>query len=221
MAERPLPEAIRGSWFYYPISADPRKAGDKPLLVYRFRLDGTFNLYTVRDGNWIDKEKGDYTFDGQFLIIRGRNTDTYRVRPKLFWKWTLEGKKEDCLLARGIADDENVSLTPEQQKEIRILPIRVSVLEQPGGTDGIYQLVYHVDEEEIVVGSIFVEYEPDEGRMWIGLSQFTQDIEPKTWERIVRESFLDIHMGKPNDINVVTLRTLHDNESTVFNYAIA
>ena len=221
MAERPLPETIRGSWYYYAASQNPMEPGDRGNLIYRFRLDGSFGLYAVRDGNWIDKEKGDYTFDGQFLIIRGRNTDTFRVKPYAFWKWGLEGKKEEHILSRARATEDNVSLTPEQQKEIRILPIRVSVRSAADSTDGIYELVYSAHETEIIVGGLFVEYDHEEGRMWIGLSEFTEDLEAKTWERIIRESFLDLHMGKPNDVNVVTLRTLHNNESVVFNYAIS
>jgi len=221
MAERPPPESIRGSWFYLPTASD-LGAAERTVFLYRFRLDGTFSLYSIRDDHWLEKEKGDYTFDGQFLIVRGRNTDTYRVRPDAFWRWLLEGKKEEYMLTRALVPAKHeVILTPEQQKEIRILPIRVSVAQNnPGGLDGIYHLIFNNGDDKLRLASLFVEHSEDDGRMWIGLSKFCEGIEPKTWERIVRESFLDIHLGKPKGVNVVTVRVLNDNQSNVFSYAM-
>lgn len=221
MRERPLPEAIRGSWYYIPASTDPLKPGDRGMLVYRFRVDGTFALYTLRDGSWQEKEKGDYTFDGAFLIIRGRNTDTYRVRPEAFWRWRLEGKKEDYVLLRGLVRPESfVDLDEKEQKEIRILPIRVSVSNPYNDPNAIYALNYTSGETTKTIGTFFVEHDVESGQMWIGLTKIAGGLEPKTWERIIRESFLDIHRGKPDDVTVVTLRAMNDNDSKVFNYTL-
>ena len=222
MRERPLPEAIRGSWYYILASADPRDPGDRGVFVYRFRLDGTFTLYTIREDSWVEKEKGDYTFDGAFLIVRGRNTDTYRVRCESFWRWRLEGKKEDWVLVRAlVAAEEFTELSEAERKEIRILPIRVTARNRFDQTDAVYDLVYSSGGVEKIVGALFTEHDPSSGQMWIGLTVIAQGIEPKTWERIVRESFLDIHLGKPESVHVVTLRTLNTNESNVFNYALS
>lgn len=219
MAQRPPPESIRGSWYYLPISQDPHHLGDKPPQLMRFRLDGTFARYIARDDVWLEKEKGEYTFDGAFLIVRGRNTDTFRVRTDQFWRWTLEGKKEEQVLLRGLVTDEDfTTLGAEDQKEIRILPIRVAVRARGDHDDGVYDLVYRHDGGEVHVGCFFIEREG--AKLWVGVSPFVDGIEPKTWERIIRESYLDIFRSKPRDVQVVTVRLLEGGESRVFNYAV-
>jgi len=221
MRERPLPEAIRGSWYFLPASVDPRNPGERGLMMYRFRLDGTFSLYSVRDGSLTEKEKGDYTFDGQFLIIRGRTTETFRVRASGFWRWVLEGKKEDYVLVRGRAREQDfATLPPEQSKEIRILPIRVTVQNEGKHPEAVNELIYQSENIVKPVGCFFVEHTKEDGKMWVGLSPWADGIEPKTWERIIRESYLDIHLGKPDDVSVVTVRNLRDNESKIFNYIL-
>lgn len=218
MAERPPPESIRGSWYYVPASADPRALGDKTPQVLRFRLDGTFVRYLVRDAELHEKEHGNYTFDGQFLIIRGRNTDTYRVRTGEYWRWFLEGKKEEQVLLRGLVTPKHFGeLSPEDQKEIRILPIRVGVEGPEASRDGIFELVYRKDGSPRVVASFFIETEGS--KIWVGLSRFVDGIEDKTWERIIRESYMDIFRGKPAEVRVVTVRMLDSGESRVFNYS--
>lgn len=219
MAERPPPESIRGSWYYLPESADPHNLGDKPPQVLRFRLDGTFTRYIARDDGWLEKEKGDYTFDGAFLIIRGRNTDTFRVQFDRYWRWKLEGKKEEQVLLRGLVTDEDfVELSAEDQKEIRILPIRVGVRSHTDVADGVYDLVYRGESAERVVGAFFVEHNGP--KVWVGVSPFAKGIESKTWERIIRESYLDIFRSKPSSVQVVTVRLLENGESRVFNYSM-
>lgn len=220
MQERPLPEAIRGSWYFLPESADPHGPADKGRTVYRFRLDGTFARYILKGEDWTEKEEGDYTFDGAFLIIRGRNTDTYRVRPEGAWKWNLEGKKEDQKLMRGLMKDEDFfELSEKDAKEIRILPIRVTV-EAPADHDNvIYDLMYKGEAgNPRRVGSFFVER--DGTKRWVGLTRFAEGLQDTTWERIIRESYLDIYAGKPSDVGVVTVRMLDTGESKVFNYSL-
>lgn len=218
MAERPPPESIRGSWYYLIASTDPHNLGDKPPQVLRFRLDGTFSRYLAREEGWLEKEKGDYTFDGAFLIVRGRNTDTFRVRCESFWRWSLEGKKDEQVLLRGLAkQDDFITLPDDDQKEIRILPIRVAVRTIGEHGDAIYELVYKGDVTRRI-GSFFVEQ--DGAKLWVGVSPYVDGIEPKTWERIIRESYLDIFRSKPDDVRVVTVRLLHDGESRIFNYTV-
>lgn len=221
MQERPLPESIRGSWYFLAESADPHGPAAKGRSVYRFRLDGTFALYILKGDDWIEKEEGDYTFDGAFLIIRGRNTDTYRVRREGPWKWNLEGKKEDQKLMRGLMkDDDFFELSAKDAKEIRILPIRVNVTAPATHTDVVYDLMYKGEAGEVRrIGSFFVE-QSGGGKRWIGLTRFADGLEDKTWERIIRESYLDIFQGKPSDVGVVTVRLLDTDESRVFNYSM-
>lgn len=219
MAERPPPESIRGSWYYIASSADPHELGDKPPQVLRFRLDGTFTRYIARQSDWTEKERGEYTFDGAFLIIRGRNTDTFRVRTEEFWRWNLEGKKEEQVLLRGLVKKEDFGeLPPEDQKEIRILPIRVGVHAPSDTKDVLYELVYKGEGERRKVGTFFVEREGH--KIWVGLIPYVTGIEGRTWERIIRESYLDIFRGKPTDVQVVTVRLLNTGESRVFNYSV-
>lgn len=217
MAERPPPESIRGSWYFLPDSANPLALGDKVPQIMRFRLDGTFSRYLARESEWQEKEKGDYTFDGQFLIIRGRNTDTYRVRCDAFWRWVLEGKKEEQVLLRALISRRDfVELDAEDLKEIRILPIRVGVEAPARADDAIYELVYRKNGVPRTVGSFFIEQ--DGARLWVGLSRFVKGVEDKTWERVIRDSYLDIFRSKPEDVRVVTVRMLDTDESRVFNY---
>ncbi len=217
MAERLPPESIRGSWYYLSASAKPKALGDKVPQVLRFRLDGTFTRYLARDGEWSEKESGDYTFDGSFLIIRGRNTDTFRVRATSAWRWTLEGKKEEQVLLRSLVEEKHApELDDEDRKEIRILPIRVSVESNGTSDDAIYDLVYKKDEAPRHIAAFFVER--DGQKVWVGLTRFVDGIEPKTWERIIHESYLDIFCGKPDDVHVVTVRMLDTGDSRVFNY---
>lgn len=221
MSQRPLPESIRGSWYYLPESG-LKSIGEKLPPIYIFQLDGRFSLMNARDGELIEKDRGTYTFDGNFLIIRGRNTDTYRVRVRDWWRWNLEGKKEDQVLVRGLfPPDERVQLLEEEKKEIRILPIRVVVDEPATGTGSIHRLVYRpASGEPRLVGSFFAEFEEQEGKVWIGISPATDDINIELWERIIKESYLDIYRAKSQDIRVVTLRFLDSNESRVFRYAM-
>ena len=217
MAERPPPESIRGSWYYVDSDADPNELGDKPPQVLTFKLDGTFTRYIAKSDEWTEKESGDYTFDGAFLIIRGRNTDTFRVRPDAFWRWNLEGKKQSKALLRGLlTPDDFVELDETDRKEIRILPIRVSVRTPTDHPDAVNELVYRGENGQHLVGVFFVEREGQ--KAWVGLTPCAEGIAEKTWQRIVHESYLDIFLGKPDDVKVVTVRFLNNGDSKVFAY---
>ena len=217
MAERPLPENIRGSWYF--VSEKRASNRDAEPLVFQFRLDGSFSLFTLRSGTRIEKERGEYTFDGNFLILRGRTTETYRVRTQTHWRWTLEGKKEAHQLVRGmISDDDLVDLSAAESKEIRILPIRVAVVEENSVADVIYELGFESAEHDrrLPVASLFAEF--DGHQMWVGLTTYVTGIEVRTWERIIQDSFLDFHLNKPSEIRVVTIRFYGTDEVRVFNY---
>ena len=221
MQERPPPESIRGSWYFLPESADPHGPADKGRHLYRFRLDGTFTRYILKGEDWSEKESGDYTFDGAFLIIRGRNTDTYRVRREGAWRWNLEGKKENQKLMRGLMrENDFFELSEKDAKEIRILPIRATVAVPVDHSDAVFDIMHRSNGgHPRRIGSFFVERSGG-GKIWVGLTRFATGLRAETWERIIRESFLDVHLGKPSDISVVTVRLLDTDESHVFSYSM-
>ncbi|GEM_PF-1654378 len=231
MNDRPLPETIRGSWYLISKKSKTKKAIERPLQILRFRLDASFSIYArVDEGKnqdnpeptWSEVESGDYTFDGGFLILRGTTTETYRVKRFNHWKWELEGNKYFSDMLRGkISEAEFVDLDEETLKEIRILPIRVEAQTKSKGLDdAIIDLVYTHDGRHIHLASFFTS---DEGwnRFGIGLSPFYDGISAQTWERIIRESYFDMYLGKPKNIGIVTIRFLNapDSHPRIFNYS--
>jgi AraC-like DNA-binding protein len=221
MAERPLPENIRGSWYFVSVKEAGRDSDSRSLQVFQFNLDGRFSIFAMRNGARFEKEKGEYTFDGNFLILRGRTTETYRVRTETYWRWVLEGKKEVYYLMRGLVSESDlIDLSENESKEVRILPIRVSVVPEASISDVIYELGFESTEHgrRLSVANFFTEV--DEHRMWVGLTPYVRGIEPRTWERIIQDSFLDFFLNKPAGIRVVTVRFFGSDEVRVFNYSI-
>jgi hypothetical protein len=221
MAERPLPENIRGSWYFVSLKEASRDPENPPFQVFQFTLDGRFSIFAIRNGARLEKEKGEYTFDGNFLILRGRTTETYRVRAETYWRWALEGKKEAYHLSRGLVSEADlIELSEQESKEVRILPIRVSVVPEASIPDVIYELGFESTEHgrRLSVANFFTEVV--EHRMWIGLTPYVQGIDPRTWERIIQDSFLDFFLNKPEGIRVVTVRFFGSDEVRVFNYSI-
>ena len=218
MAERLPPEAIRGSWYWVPEKLDPKKPGDKPLQIVRFRLDGTFSRYLCRERAWEEKEHGDYTFDGSFLILRGRATDTFRVKTDEYWRWVLEGNKDFTYLLRGLVSvDDFRPMTEEDQKEVKLLPIRAVIKSSVDHDEAIFDVVFEHEGKSHPIGSFFVEREGS--RLWVGVTPFVEELDLKVWERIVRESYLDMFLNKPDNVGVVTVRLLDGQESRIFNYS--
>lgn len=222
MNERPLPETIRGSWYLISRKSKMRKPVEKPLQIFRFRLDSSFSRYILGGtGAWTEDEIGDYTFDGGFLITRGKATEAYRVKRFSFWKWELEGNKYFSDLLRANIKEKDIELLSEEDlKEIRILPIRVIVKTiVKNEAEAIFDLFYSHEGKEIQVGSFFTTKE-SANRFSIGLSPLNNQISPQMWERILRESYLDMFLGKPDDIGVVTIRFLNDTETNprIFSY---
>ena len=219
MVSQTHPEAVRGTWYYVPEDFELADGLKKPHQILAFRVDGSFTRYQVKNERRKVVETGDYTYDGNFLILRGRSTDTFRVRRPFFWRWELEGKKKDQHLLRALVAPHHLpALSESQARDLRILPLRARIHADHDGDDLIYRMVFTESEEPILLGTFFVEPHTD-GHRWIGLTPLVQGVEPKTWERIIRDSFLDLFCGKPDDITVVTIRLLDDDSSRVFNYA--
>lgn len=219
MSSRFLPEAIRGVWFYVAEDFEMDRGHERTRQQLAFRIDGSFTRYQIKNDSRRAIENGDYTYDGNFLILRGRNTDTFRVRQKGHWRWDLEGKKKEHHLLRALIDlDAPPELSASVARDIRILPLRVQIKGRFSGPDTIFEAIYKPTEgEPILVGTFFTETHPDQKR-WVGITPLVQGIEIKTWERIIEDSFLDLFAGKPDDVSVVTLRLLDTGESRVFNY---
>lgn len=232
MTNPPPPEAIRGCWFFIPDASPQAQSGQKISSLLQFNLDGSFTRFQIKDNTRKDIEQGTYTFDGKFLILRGRITDTFRVSYSSFFHWNLEGKKDGQALVRGFIKPDNLpELSPTEQKEIRLLSLRVAINDEQthplsaelteskdGISNGIFQLTYQNTEQQSVhIANFFVEYHPN-NRLWIGLTPFTPDIDPELWQRIICDCFLDNYLKKPDDIAVVTIRLLDTDHSQTFNY---
>lgn len=195
MTESLLPESIRGGWYVVPATDTVDEVVEEDGEILVFHLDGSFVRFAIEDDERREADRGDYTFDGQFLIIRGSSTQTYRVEPESEWRWSLEGKKEDRLLLRGLIDrTETVELPEERREEIEQLPMRVFVRSIfDGAQEGeICMMIHEADDEEIAIGALYAEA-PSDGEMWIGATPFVEGLNVEIWERIIRESYLDIH----------------------------
>ncbi|RAL22441.1 hypothetical protein DL240_11385 [Lujinxingia litoralis] len=218
MSSRFLPEAIRGAWFYVPEDYDLTRPHERTRMQLVFRIDGSFTRYQIKNDSRRPVENGDYTYDGNFLILRGRNTDTFRVKQQGYWRWDLEGKKKEQRLLRALVDlDAPLPLSDAASRDIRILPLWVKIHRRFQGPDTIFEAHYSPDDQDPqLVATFFIE-ELDEKR-WIGITPLVTGIEPRTWERIIQDCLLDLFLGKPSDIGVVTLRLLDSGEARVFNY---
>jgi len=195
MTEKLLPESIRGGWYFVPATEDVGEVVDEQGEILVFHLDRTFVRFEIEEDARREAERGEYTFDGQFLIVRGSSTDTYRVDAESEWRWHLEGKKDDKLLLRGLIDRvETVDLPGERRDEIERMPMRVFVRSIFDGAQAgeICMLIHEADDEEIAIGALYAEA-PEDGEMWIGVTPFVEGLNIEIWERIVRESYLDIH----------------------------
>jgi hypothetical protein len=198
MSERLLPEAIRGSWYLLPEEGSPAEALDDKGQLLALRLDGTFTRYTADATSKEVKEEGDYTFDGDFLILRARNTDTFRVHIKEDWYWFLEAKKKSRRLYRGLIDEGDfVELDAESRREIDMLPMRVSVQCPYDDEEGaVFDLVYQPKEgDKQRIGCFSVDPDPETGALWVGLTALATNLKVETWEKVLRKSYLGMHRG--------------------------
>lgn len=185
-----LPEAVRGSWYRVDPSSDPT-AGDGPEhQVVCFGADGSFRRFEPGSGSRKCVKNGDYTFDGNFLIVRGRRSQTYRVRRPTFWRWELEGKKNQFHLYRGFVDgDELKPVDDDVVRQVRLLPLRVRV-EAAFDDDAIRHLVYRPEEGPgRMLANISVQ-QFDDRPSWIGIAPLVTGVDADGWEEIVRQSYL-------------------------------
>lgn len=191
MAEQPLPESVQGAWYLLPADEDPAEVNPSDTEVMVFGRDGYMDHFEIKGGAREHKDEGDYTFDGQFLILRGRSTKTYRVEQESHWNWLLEGKKNRYRLVRALIDyDDADPLDEESRREISMLPLRVKPRsDYEGGLQGdICRLVYEADDGERLIGALGAMQDDDD--IWIGVLRLAEGLEPGIWRRIVEKSYL-------------------------------
>jgi hypothetical protein len=201
-----LPESIRGGWYFVPTDEGIGDAADAEAEKLVFYLDETFARYEISQGERELGEEGDYTFDGQFLILRGSDTDTYRVEAETAWRWELEGKKDEHLLLRGWTDlEEPFELGEERLREIESVPARVFVRSEFGGPRDteVCSLVHESYDEELVLGACYAE--PSADALWIAMTPFTVSISDSLWRRIVRRSYLDIYRDDDREAEYIEI----------------
>lgn len=220
MIERPLPEAIRGSWYLLPKKGAPREVFDEDEgQLVAMRIDGTFTRYDLV-GEAIKEvdDEGDYTFDGDFLILRGSSTETYRVRVEQSWYWFLEGKRKSRRLYRGLFDEGDFfELDDQAREQIARVPMRVNV-ETPfvDDDDAIFDLVYRGEEQRRPIGSFSVEFDAEIDALWIGLTPLATNVERSTWQKVIDKAYLQIYPGSPDHVDNVTIELLGTEDAIEF-----
>lgn len=196
MQDSLLPEAIRGSWYLLADDGKPvAEAIEKKGQLLALHLTGKFSLYdlSVEDDVTVkvEKDEGDYTFDGDFLILRGRNTETYRVRVDADWCWSLEAKKKRRKLVRGsfIASDF-IELDAEELAEVETLAHRVQVGSSfPDTSDAIFDLIFSpTAARRLRIGCFSVDLDPINRELWLGLTPLTTNLSAETWQKIIAQS---------------------------------
>lgn len=213
MATSPRPEAIRGAWYRTDPEAEQGDADALPEMFVDFDIDGEFVRYDLEDSSGAVADEGDYTFDGDFLILRGARTRTYRVDCRAPWKWHLQGKKESWDLLRGLyRGDKPRAMSADRRRELERMPQRVLCRRdfEIGEVPSPVTLVDPSEADgELTIGSLFSR-RVDDGRLWIVVTPYIQDLDIEFWERVVRGPYLsDVQDGSDGiesaDIRIVGL----------------
>jgi hypothetical protein len=209
MSTTPRPEAIRGAWYRVDPETDDAGAGQLPDCLMTFDIEGTFRRYDLDDGSGTLADEGGYTFDGDFLILRGGRTRTYRVQLKAPWIWRLEGKKGEWDLRRGLyGGDREKRLSSARREELGRMPQRVLCRRDLEDTDipSPHSLVDPSETEgDVAIGSLFAT-DADDRRLWVVVTPYVADFGVEFWQRLVRGSFLSDHHPDASDLEAVDVR---------------
>ncbi len=200
MTDRVFPEAIRGAWFCLAEGVDASTAWeDESFEVFVFRLDSSFHRVVMRDGYRREQESGEYTFDGDFLITRGRTTETYRIKAQDVWRWELDGRKEEHALVRGLLDPSaRPELDAPTARDLRILPVRAWA--EPlvdNAAVQLYRLFYNEGgqadwEQDLAV--VALERGP-QGAVWAGITRLVSGLDDNAWRRLIVEGLLGTQLA--------------------------
>ena len=201
------PEAIRGLWFMVKDGAGMAQDVAKlSVELYVFHINGQFQRVLLREGARREHEGGHYTFDGGFLITRGRTTETYRVIIEGPTHWLLDGKKGMVSLCRGLLDEDDQPLASPAldgpaQRELRILPARVR-FERFAQQDQLsaWRILYDRDgkssPEATWLGTLSTDMD-DADTLWCGITPHVAGLEARVWRRFVTEAYLPTHHPGP------------------------
>lgn len=208
------PEAVRGCWYRLAPPVDDDVTRDQADELLSFGVDGHFARYEINSDDKTEAENGDYTFDGDFLILRARRTHTFRVHRKSFWRWDLEGKKNSWVLMRGFAPEGDIDELPEEEsRDIRLIPVRARVESDFDGHDDIYRLIYEQGERDRRCLATFSVDSGPRNHLWVGISPFVRGLSLRTWTRIIDESYLDAFLDGNDRPEQVVVELLSSGES--------
>ena len=183
MSERLWPEAICGAWFMGQPEGLEQAWREGVCDLYLFRVDGTFTRWGRRKGYVRETERGEYTFDGDFLITRGRNTETYRVDVKERGDWTLEDKKGTSRMVRLLG--AKAELPEDAARDLRILPVRMAFAPLIEEAPEVLRASYTRGGEEYALGLVTLERRGERG--WAGVAAMESTLERETWKRALAE----------------------------------
>lgn len=208
-----LPEAIRGSW--YLLADDDKPLADaieKKGQLLTLHLTGKFSRYelSTEDGATakVEKDSGDYTFDGDFLILRGNNTETYRVRVDQDWCWSLEAKKKKRKIVRGnLLKADFIALDADEIAELNKHSHRVKVETAFANKyNAIFELVFQPKaSRRLRIGCFSVDIDPNNNELWLGLTPLVTNLSADLWQQIVAQSCGDLVRANPAKIERVLL----------------
>jgi len=209
-------EAIRGAWMMTAEDDELHAARAKTTFaLYVFALDGSFQRLALKDGHVREREQGTYTFDGEFLITRGRSTETYRVTVHALWHFELESKRKVFAMRRALVTELERGL-PEldeaHARDLRILPLRASFAKLTDEAE-VYWAKYDRSGElvdPVELGLVSVERRPDVGRIWVGVTPLRAGLDATTWGRIAKDALVDLNLEDTEGVETVVVRTTTD-----------
>jgi hypothetical protein len=205
----PLPEEIRGTWYYLKDEGTPQEALQNKGELLTLRLDHSFDRWLVRANSLEHKDDGDYTFDGSFLILRGGNTDTYRVDASHDLMWFLEGKKKSRRLFRTLATEADArALVEDELKSIKVVPSRARC--EPPVDDPDCHLV-DVLYKDMTLGAIAGERNGNE--LWAAVTTLAPNIPASTWAGIVKGSYIEKYLDDPKGIYNITVQMVREGQT--------
>ena len=204
MTDRLYPEVIRGAWFLYKGElSDPTEIPLDECDLLVFRRDGTYSRHQTKPDSPREVEHGTHTFDGEFLITRGRSTETYRVSPHSETHWVLETKKHALQLIRHV-NANRFDLDEAAARSIRILPMRARGSAWGDGATLVQPIVFAPqDAAPVTLGLASIELDRTRSSCWVGVSRLAGGLEDATWHRIVHESLFDLGLDDTDDITTL------------------
>ncbi|MEM1347408.1 MAG: hypothetical protein AAGI01_02560 [Myxococcota bacterium] len=216
--ERLKPEAIRGAWMKTAEHDDVQAARARmTFALYVFALDGSYQRFVFKDGHVREREQGTHTFDGEFLITRGRSTETYRVTVRSLWHFELESRRKEFSMRRALVEDlvgGVPKLADSHARDLRILPLRASFVRLTEEAEVFWARYDRSGElaEPLDLGLVSVERRPEVGRIWVGVTPLRAGLDAATWGRIAKDALVDLNLEDTDAMGTVVVRTTTDGQ---------